>query len=94
MEREVRSGATLGAEADVLVNELIQIGRHVYFTGKPGGAYDDQGDHIRAREIGSRLFEIGGFDLMQAAHLRVATALGEGGKSLDWTWAGIGGWQP
>ena len=50
-------------EVDKLLNELFQIGvEQDYLSERPGGAYNHQCRHVRTREIGRRLDEIGGLD--------------------------------
>ena len=51
--------------------------------------------HIQAREIGTKIYELGGQELMQKACYAVAARLGGGiGRELEAAWAHIGGWLP
>ncbi len=51
--------------------------------------------HIRAREIGTRLYDLGGQELMQKACYTVAAEHGASiGRELESAWAYIGGWLP
>lgn len=95
IEREANAGKGLGAEADLLVAELIQIGNGLgYISSKSGGEFNQKGDHIRTREIGERLNEIGGNDLMIAANYKIRAALGGGkARELEYPWDGIGDWR-
>lgn len=88
------------SEADQLVAELFTIARkkvepHLSpFLSTPSGKYRR---NIRARQIGERLNQIGGIDLMRKAWWRLEvefyrTGLREG-RSLDLCWDGIGGWM-
>lgn len=84
------------ARADVerMLDELIRIGKtDDFLSERPGGAFNRDCRHIRAREIGTRLDEIGGLTLMQYANRRVRRKLG---KNLSWhleaAWRDIGGW--
>lgn len=88
-----------GSEFDSLVVELIQIGREIEdpeysssgFLRKRDSVEDI--DHPRAKEIGRRLYEMGGrkLDLMRKANEMVGQALGSDAAScLDCCWSGIG----
>ena len=82
------------AEVDRLLDELIRIGNtedYLCETLTPG--FNVQRRHIRAREIGKRLDEIGGFDLMEFAYNRVRKKSGKVLAShLEYAWAEIGHW--
>jgi hypothetical protein len=84
------------AEQDVkrLLEELVRIGKSDDFLSeRPGGAFNRESRHIRAREIGKRLDEIGGLVLMEYANRYVRRKLG---KNLSWhleaAWKDIGEW--
>jgi hypothetical protein len=95
IEREAYDSLSLGTEADSLVTELIEIGRTCDFVSDSGDSYDGNGYHKRAREIGIRLNEIGGMELMLSVYCRVVAKLGPGlGRSLEVAWGYIGGWWP
>jgi len=83
-------------EVERLINELIDVGRKDDFLSeRPGGVFNAQCHHVRARAIGKRLNEIGGLPLMQMAHKRVRRKLGENLTShLDYAWSEIGQWLP
>lgn len=83
-------------EVDRLINELIQIGSHDDFLSeRPGRGFNNQCRHIRAREIGKRLHEIGGITLMEYSQNRVRRKLGKNLCShLEYAWAEIGRWLP
>ncbi|HEX9019022.1 MAG TPA: hypothetical protein VF806_07535 [Anaerolineaceae bacterium] len=77
-----------------MIDELIRIGQtDDFLSERPGGGFNRDSRHIRAREIGKRLDEIGGMDLMQYANRRVRRKLG---KNLSWhleaAWKDIGQW--
>jgi len=96
-EAEAYADVSLGPEADTLVSELIEIGEREegYLSDQPGGSYDENGKHVRAREIGERLNQLGGKDLMVAAAYRVKAALGSAAaRYLESAWAFIGDWLP
>lgn len=86
----------LKPEVDRLLAELIQVGqRDDYLSERPGGSFNVQCHHIRARQIGTRLNEIGGIELMQLAHKQVKRKLGAQLSShLEYCWNEIGGWVP
>jgi hypothetical protein len=83
-------------EIEKLIEELIRIGNQEDFLSeKPGGAYNVQCRHIRTREIGKRLNELGGIGLMEyvqkKVHKRLNGALSE---HLSYAWGEIGKWMP
>lgn len=95
IEREAYASLSLGPEIDPLVAELVEIGRNCDFFSNPGGSFDNKGYNIRAREIGTRLNEIGGIELMQLVYYRAMAILGPGfGRSLEVAWEYIGDWWP
>lgn len=84
------------ARTDVerMLDELVRIGKtDDFLSERPGGAFNRDCRHIRAREIGKRLDEIGGLPLMQFANRHVRRKLG---KNLSWhleaSWKDIGAW--
>lgn len=82
-------------EVDRLIEELIKIGRtDDYLSERPGGGYNIQCRHLRARDIGKRLHEIGGLPLMSFAAKKVKRKLKKIISShLDYCWIDIGDWQ-
>ena len=89
-------------EVNDLEWELYQIGKSEGYLGEPSGKFDERGRNTRAREIGERLNEMGGFDLMIEVHnnildrRRSAQAADTRGsaRSLEACWGYIGRWQP
>lgn len=83
-------------EVSSLISELIDIGkRDDFLSERAGHPFNAQCRHIRAREIGTRLNEIGGFDLMEFAAQKVRKKLGiELFSHLEFAWAEIGRWLP
>ncbi len=83
-------------EVNELIEELIKIGKQDdYLSERPGGLFNGQYRHIRARAIGNRLNAIGGLPLMQYAHDRVRKKLGLSLVShLEYAWTDIGEWVP
>lgn len=93
IEREAYNGVSLGPDIDDLVTELIGIGQESDFISDPGGIFNRNGQHARAREIGATLNIMGGIKLMQAAYYRVSATLGPTrARSLEFAWAYIGDW--
>lgn len=81
-------------EVDRLIDELVRIGKtEDFLSERPGGAFNRESRHIRAREIGKRLDEIGGLPLMEYVNRQVRRKLG---KNLSWhleaAWKDIGKW--
>ena len=81
-------------EVHRLLNELLQIGKtDDFLSERPGQAFNMQSRHVRAREIGKRLDEIGGISLMEYAYRRVNKKLGATlGEHLDFAWREVGSW--
>ncbi len=82
------------SEVERLIDELVRIGRtDDFLSERPGGGFNRDSRHIRAREIGKRLDEIGGLPLMEFANRSVRRKLG---KNLSWhleaAWKDIGKW--
>lgn len=81
-------------EVTRMLDELVRIGKtDDFLSERPGGAFNRESRHIRAREIGKRLDEIGGLGLMEYANRYVRRKLG---KNLSWhleaAWKDIGSW--
>lgn len=81
-------------EVDKLVAELLRIGRMDDFLAtSPGGQFNMQCRHIRAREIGKQLDHIAGYSLMQWVHERTRRKLGKTyAEHLEYAWDGVGSW--
>jgi hypothetical protein len=94
ISRDAKLGKSLGSEADLLTTELIQIGKGCPFVSSNKSVeFNTNGQHVRAREIGQRLSELGGKNLMLAVHYRVRLATsGERARELECAWDYIGGW--
>jgi len=82
-------------EVKRLLEELVKIGElEDYLSLHRGGDYDRNYHHKRAREIGKRLNEIGGLELMQAARAHIKRKLKPVmAEHLDYCWQDIGDWQ-
>jgi hypothetical protein len=83
-------------EAEQLNQELVKIGRSDdYLSEMPGGAYTTDCRHRRGREIGTRLYEIGGIPFMERAIKQVKRQHGASlATHLSYAWKDIGGWCP
>lgn len=81
-------------EVDRMLEDLVNIGkREDFLSERSGGPFNAQCRNIRAREIGARLNELGGFELMEWAYKRVRKRLGkELAIHLSYAWAEIGKW--
>ena len=65
-------------EMNRLLEELAQIGRKEDFLSeRPGGQFDRDCRHIRTREIGTRIFEIGGADSMEWMIKKISKKIGK-----------------
>jgi hypothetical protein len=82
-------------EVEKLIQELYDIGkRDDFLSERPGYPFNSQCRHIQARDIGKRLNEIGGFELMEYAASRVHKKLGSALSShLEFAWSEIGDWM-
>ena len=79
-----------GTEITAFVVELNTIGLSDGFLSfRPGGKFNDQCRHIRAREIGMRLNMIGGSSLMRKVYERVDCPKA---RQLAAAWDEIGNW--
>jgi hypothetical protein len=81
-------------EVDRLREELFRIGKaDDFLSERPGGGFNRECRHVRAREIGKRLDELGGLPLMEYVNRQVRRKLG---KNLSWhleaCWKDIGKW--
>lgn len=81
-------------EVEKLIDELLRIGKQGDFLSeRPGGGFNAQCRHIRAIQIGKRLYEIGGNPLMEFTLSRIKKKLGkEIYAHLEFTWDEIGQW--
>ncbi len=94
IEKEAYSGVSLESEIDALVDEMVVIGKTDGFLSlEPGGHFDEECRHIRARKIGTILNEKGGLDLMLKVGYRVRARLGSS-STLEVCWGYIGSWMP
>lgn len=86
----------LKPEVDRMVDELVRIGKaEDFLSERPGGSFNAQCRHVRAREIGKRLNEIGGFALMEMIYKRIRKQMGaQLASHLSYSWAEIGKWVP
>jgi HEAT repeat protein len=77
-----------------LTEELISIGIQIgYLSMEDDNAFDERHRNIRARQIGMRLNEMGGIELMREVGLVVGEVLGKG-RELEVAWGYIGNWLP
>lgn len=78
-----------------LLADLVRIGRTDDFLSErftPG--FNAQMRNIAARDIGKRLDEIGGLELMQYAHRHVRRKLSKVmGEHLEYCWDGVAKWR-
>jgi len=79
-----------GSEIGAFVQELNAIGvSDGFLSFRPGGKFNQQCRHIRAREIGMRLNMIGGSSLMRKVYERVECPKA---RQLAAAWDEIGDW--
>lgn len=82
-------------EVKKLLDQLVKIGQMDDFLSlQPGGPFNVRCHHTQARQIGERLNEIGGLELMQASRAYVKDKLKAVlAEHLDYCWSDIGEWQ-
>jgi len=82
-------------EIERMIKDLVRIGETDDFLSlSPGGPFDIKCHHRQARDIGKRLSEVGGVDLMLAVRQRVQRKLKAVlAEHLDHCWKGIGDWK-
>ncbi len=82
-------------DVETLLKELLVIGRESDFLSeRPGGGFNGNCRNIRAREIGRRLDEIGGLELMLWVHRQVRKKMGRAmAEHLEYAWDGVGDWK-
>lgn len=85
-------------EVNRLVDELLQIARQDDFLSEhPGGVFNAQCKHVRARAIGKRLEEINGVELMEWTYEKVKKKLGKKSgqlaEHLGYCWNDLGAWK-
>ena len=85
-------------EVERLLDELVQVGlRDDYLSERPGAGFNSQCRNVRARQIGTRLNDVGGLAMMLYAQRHVRRKGGKKGKSLyehlEYAWAEIGDWM-
>ncbi len=83
------------SEVNQLLKELIQIGKtEDFLSERPGGAFNAHCQNLRAREIGTRLHQLGGMSLMLDAFKKVQKKAGKTAAShLEYAWVEIGRWM-
>ncbi len=79
-------------EMNRLMDELVQIGqKEDYLSERPGGPFDRECRHIRTREIGQRIFDIGGADSMEWVIKKLTKKIGKDlAAHLESCWFRIG----
>ncbi len=82
-------------EVERLLEELFRIGKtDDFLSERPGGGFNSQCRHIRTIEIGKRLDQIGGLELMEYANRQVRRKIGKQLSShLEYAWNGVGKWM-
>lgn len=84
------------AEVDRMIEDLVQIGqKEDFLSERSGGPFNAQCRHVRAREIGARLDQIGGIELMEFVLKRISKRLNPTlAAHLSYAWSEIGKWIP
>ncbi len=81
-------------EVSKLYKDLIRIGqKEGFLSERPGGAFNIQCRNTRAREIGQRMYSLGGVALMDYIMRKIRKPLGkELSSHLEYCWAETGTW--
>lgn len=84
------------AEVERIINDLCKIGQtEDFLSERPASGFNMQCRHIRARELGVRLDQIGGIRLLDYTLKKVSKRIGKDlGRHLSYAWTEIGGWVP
>jgi hypothetical protein len=82
-------------EVGNLLDELIKIGKDDDFLSeRPGQGFNSQCRNMRSIQIGKRLDEIGGLELMDWIRFKVKRKLkAQLASHLDYAWDGVGKWK-
>lgn len=82
------------SEVKKLMKDLTRIGQtEGFLSERPGGGFNVQCRNIQAREIGKKLHDIGGVELMDFVMRKLRRPLGkEQFAHLEYCWAEIGSW--
>ncbi len=88
--------SNMQAEIDRLIDELVRIGqKEDFLSERSGGSFNAQCRHVRAREIGIRLDQVGGVVLMEYVLKKVRRRVGDTlANHLAYAWSEIGKWVP
>lgn len=80
-------------EVNRLTDTLISIGKKEgYLSERSGGPFDQNCRHKQSREIGERLFQIGGIPLMEDRVRLIGRKVSkEGAAHLEACWRAVGG---
>lgn len=82
-------------EVQRLLADLVKIGKTEDFLAErftPG--FNSQMRHVGARDIGKRLNEIGGIELMEFAYRHIRRKINKNiGEHLEYCWDGVGPWK-
>ena len=83
-------------EIERLINELVRIGKtEDFLSERPGGSFNIQCRHLRTREIGKRLDELGGIELMEYIQKKISKKLNPNlAAHLGYAWTDVGKWVP
>lgn len=78
-----------------LTVELFGISRgRGFISSTPGADFDARGYHIRARQIGALLDQVGGLQVMRAAAEELRRTCGDlASGELACIWDGVGDWK-
>ena len=88
--------SSIKPEIDRMIENLVRIGQQEDFLSeRSGGSFNAQCRHVGAREIATRLADIGGFPLMEFVLKRMQKKLGARlAAHLSYAWTDIHDWVP
>ncbi len=78
--------------ADVTQDAVRQLVQFYQITPRSEGFSCDTPGRAAVRELGNRLDEIGGMDLMLEVHKRFSSQVPQGARNLEMAWNTVGSW--
>ncbi|MDN3687233.1 hypothetical protein [Cyclobacterium jeungdonense] len=72
-------------------NIVMKPGRSLFYIVQSNG---DEIPNSRIKEIGLKLHQFGGLQLMQQAYYDIIKPFGGHGPNLKWVWENVGNWHP
>jgi hypothetical protein len=71
-------------------NIEVKPGKSLFYIVQSNG---ESIPNPRIKEIGLKLHQLGGLQLMQQAYYEIIKPFGSHGPNLKWAWSNVGNWQ-